>query len=90
MKRTNYRVLAYYEDECYNKEVYMFIINARSEEELNTYLECSDLYCEILDEDECCSLSDIMLADSILIEGVRVYKDNAMYDNVLKLLGMLY
>lgn len=38
MTRTNYRVLAYYEDDCYSNEVYMSIINARSEEEINTYI----------------------------------------------------
>lgn len=91
MTRTNYRVLAYYEDDCYSNEVYMFIINARSEEEINTYFENGDLYWEILDEDECCTLSDIIRADSVLIEGVRFYKDHdSRYESAIKLIGMLY
>ena len=90
MTRTNYRVLAYYENEMYNKECYIMISNARSEEELDSYMTCTDMYYEILDEDECCIIEDIKLADSIIIDGIRIYKDNEAYDKLIDLLSMIY
>lgn len=90
MTRTNYRVLAYYENEMYNKECYIMIINARSEEELDSYMICTDLYYEVLDEDECCTIRDIKLAESIIIDGTNIYRDSETYDKVIDLLSMIY
>lgn len=90
MTRTNYRVLAYYENEMYNTESYIMIINARSGEELDSYMTCTDLYYEVLNEDECYTIRDIKLADSIIINGIRIYKDNEAYDKVIDLLSMIY
>lgn len=90
MTRTNYRVLAYYENEMYNKECYIMIINARSEEELDSYMTCTNMYYEVLDEDECCTIRDIKLAESIIIDGKNIYRDNEVYDKVIDLLSMIY
>lgn len=90
MTRTNYRVLAYYENEMYNTESYIMIINARSEEELDSYMTCTDMYYEVLDEDECCTIGDIKLADSIIIDGIRIYKDNETYTKAIELLSIIY
>lgn len=90
MTRTNYRVLAYYDNDMYSKEVYIFIINARNREELENYLDTSDLYYEVIEEDYCSNLGVVARADSILIEGQRIYKDNPMYKPVLDMIGGLY
>lgn len=90
MTRTNYRVLAYYKDDMYSKEVYIFIINARNRSELEDYLRALDIYYEVLEEDKCDNLSVVQHADSILIEGQRIYKDNPMYQSALDIIGGLY
>lgn len=90
MTRTNYRVLAYYENEMYSKECYIMIINARSEEELDSYMTCTDMYYEILDEAQCCTMRDIKLAESIIIDGTNIYRDSEPYDKVIDLLSMIY
>lgn len=95
MTRTNYRVLAYYENEMYNTEMYntesyIMIINARSEEELDSYMTCTDMYYEVLDEAQCCNIRDIKLAESIIIDGTNIYRDSEPYDKLIDLLSMIY
>lgn len=90
MTRTNYRVLAYYKDDMYSKEVYIFIINACNRSELENYLGSLDIYYEILEEDKCDYLNMVAKADSILIEGQRIYKDGVMYQLALDIIGGFY
>ena len=91
MTRTNYRVLAYYREAwAYdNTECYISIINAKSKLDVVNYFDSTDLYYEILNEQECDCIEDVRKADSVLIEGVRIYSNNVAYEKAIALLGVI-
>lgn len=88
MKRRNYRVLSYYENQVYNTDCYIDVVNARSIDDIHEYFKQTDMYYEILDEGKCQNIADVRLADSILFEGERVYKENENYNKVVELVSL--
>ena len=90
MKRANYRVLSYYKNNEYSKECYISIINAKSEYEVTHYFGCTDLDFEIINEMEVFTIDDVKKADSVMIDGERIYADDKAYESAVNVIARVY
>lgn len=72
----------------YNTDCYIMIINAQSVDAIHAYMKQTGMYYEIIDDVECQNIKDIELADSILFEDDRIYKENEKYSTVIECLRL--